>query len=201
MRVAEAGGVLDGVPNEGENEEKVVVTVGSGKGVSEEDGASEEDSVAGASVVDDMDTTVVTDDKNNVDAGDKVGADAHVIEVPYEEGTAPEEAEVNWSALEVMDDIDGIGKGVPVLVVGVPADVFGIALLEKTLLEMARSGDAAEPNLVPGEPGLVGDDEPLVSVVVGAAGEELEVDADTVEESVGGNERERERPVRGTAMD
>lgn len=108
--------------DECEGEGEVVVTVGRGKYV------SEEDNVANVTGVDDMDTTVTADDKKNVDTGDEVGAvnvqDAHVIQVPYKEEIMPEEvkeAEVNWSAFEVIDDTDAIGNGVPVLIVGVPA--------------------------------------------------------------------------------
>ena len=112
-----------GMSGECEDGGKVVVTVGGGEY------ASEEDSVADVTGVDDMDTTEIADDKNSVDTGDDVGVvneqDAHVIQVPYKEEIMPEvakeEAEVNWSALEVIDDTDVIGNGVLVLIVGVPA--------------------------------------------------------------------------------
>lgn len=121
--VVVANQVLVGMSGECEDGGKVVVTVGGGEY------ASEEDSVADVTGVDDMDTTEIADDKNSVDTGDDVGVvneqDAHVIQVPYKEEIMPEvakeEAEVNWSALEVIDDTDVIGNGVLVLIVGVPA--------------------------------------------------------------------------------
>ena len=126
-----------GMSGECEDRGKVVVTVGGGEY------ASEEDSVAAdVTGVDDMDTTEIADDKNSVDTEDDVGVvneqDAHVIQVPYKEETMPEvakEAEVNWSALEVIDDTDVIGNGVLVLI-GVPAWVeVMIVELERMVLE------------------------------------------------------------------